>query len=120
MTDSDTQQVDIAACLENLDTYAQAGDARSCRDIGIALAQDLAAVRGERDRLAAIVADREGTERDLLNVAAAELQPLRGLAKWLASKDWMLPALKGMTGGAETVLAEAITRARQALGRTEG
>jgi hypothetical protein len=48
-----------------------------------------------------------------------DLARLRGLAEWLVSKDWMLPALEKINGAPAEVLAAAITRAREALGRTE-
>lgn len=44
-------RLDIDACEDNLDRYAQAGDARSCRDIGLALARELATVRERADVL---------------------------------------------------------------------
>jgi hypothetical protein len=47
-----------------------------------------------------------------------DLARLRGLAEWLVSLDWMLPALDVSDVVAEHLVA-AIARARQALDRTE-
>lgn len=115
------QQVDVDACLENLDHYARAGDARSCRDIGRALALDLTAARDELDRLGsehgtAVQWLRHAQEAGLN--AIAERDRLRELAKWLVAREELLPDVT--TTAAETLLAEAIHRAREALGRKEG
>jgi len=92
MADLSAEPLDIGACVQNLGHYTQVGDARSCRDIGLALARELTAVRERTDLLA-------------------------DLAEWLVSLEELLPEVT--TTAAETRLAEATIRAREALGRTE-
>lgn len=65
-----------------------------------------------------------GADRNTLTVMvqqavrdAGEPDPLRELAEWLVAREELLPEVT--TTAAETLLAEAVTRAREALGRTE-
>lgn len=44
-----TQPVDLEACRENVDRYATAGDARSCRDIAIAVMRENQRMRDQLD-----------------------------------------------------------------------
>lgn len=88
------ERLDIEACEENLGIYAQRGDARSCRDIGLALARELTAVRERADQLG-------------------------DLAEWLASLRPVQGIRSPLAGPPEVRLNQAIARAREALGRTE-
>jgi hypothetical protein len=53
------------------------------------------------------------------SLTASQPDPLRELAEWLASRAWMLPALDRHDVVAEHLI-QAITRAREALGRSPG
>jgi hypothetical protein len=111
------QQVDIDACLENLDHYLQAGDALSCRDIGIALARDLAAARDDLSQLSSEHATAVQFMRDAQRAglaAIAERDRLRELAKWLVSLDE-----PGSADRQTVTLNQIITRAREALGKED-
>lgn len=112
------QQVDIDACTNNLDHYAHAGDAQSCRDIGIALARDLQAARDELDRLSSEHRTAAQWLRDAQQAglkALADVGPLRELADWLVALGETRPG----PGEYEVTLDEIVIRARQALGRQE-
>lgn len=117
------QQVDIDACLDNLDIYAGAGDARSCRDIGNALARDLTAARTELADLRAEHSTAVQWMRDAQQVglsAIAERDRLLELAEWLVQQQRVLPDPEQVDATIRDItLAGAINRAREALGRTE-
>ncbi len=121
MTDEKIQQqVDVGACLENLDHYARSGDARSCRDIRLALARDPTAARGDLNQLASEHGTTVQWMRDAQRVglsAIAERDRLRDLAEWLVAREELLPDVSNTA--AETLLAEAIHRAREALGKED-
>ena len=42
--------LDLDACRENLDTYANCADARSCREIGLALIEEVERLRAQLDK----------------------------------------------------------------------
>lgn len=45
------EPLDLAACAENLDSFAARGDARSCRDIALAAIRECTRIRSEREHL---------------------------------------------------------------------
>lgn len=78
-------RLDLTACRENLDHYAETGDARSCRDIALALIAEVERLRhevfvltsSEDSQLAIVTAERDRL-RDELAIALNGLQSILG------------------------------------------